>query len=93
MSFNKPNILAFPALLAWTILAGYYAYRSWFDIDGLRNSMRRDIERLPSWYPIRSYSLSGLDGKLWVWQIRILSSIGTIIGVAGLMLVLYELLR
>lgn len=90
---NKTNIFIVPALILWIFLAGYYAYRSWFDINGLRKSMQRDIEKLPSWYPTREYSLSKINTKGWVWQIRILSSIGTIIGLVGLVLSLYVLFR
>ena len=48
---EKPDLVAVPILLLWISLAGYYAYRSWFDPDGLASSLKRDINRLPSWYP------------------------------------------
>ena len=48
---EKPDFVAVPILLLWISLAGYYTYRSWFDPDGLASSLKRDINRLPSWYP------------------------------------------
>lgn len=90
---NKPELLSVPAMLAWTLLAGYYTYRSWFDADGLRNSLRRDIEKLPSWYPFKSYSLDKINSNYWLLQIRFLSTVGTVIGCASLILIIYLLMR
>lgn len=86
---NQTNLFAIPILLSWILLSGYYAYRSWFDADGLADSMRRDIERLPLWYPTRDYSLSKIGSPFWLWQTRVLSILGLIIGTVFLMLILY----
>ena len=90
---DKSNPVVIPAILAWTFLAGYYFYRSWFDKMGLEESMKRDIERLPTWYPFRNYSLNKLGSKYWLWQIRILSTLGILIGILAFILVGYVLLR
>lgn len=90
---NRPDPFAIPVILAWILLAGYYSYRSWFDVDGLEESMRRDIERLPSWYPLRNYSLNNLGTSKWLWQIRIFSTMGTIIGMMSVLLIAYLLVR
>lgn len=90
---SEPNPLAIVAIIAWILLAGYYSYRSWFDVRSLQESMRRDIEKLPKWYPSRSYSLDKLGTGKWLWQIRILSTLGTIIGVLLLALIVYLFVR
>ena len=90
---EKPNFLVIPVILLWTFLAGYYFYRSWFDKSGLEESMKRDVERLPVWYPFRSYSLSRIGTKYWLWQLRILSTLGILIGVLALILIIYALIR
>lgn len=90
---NKPNLLVIPAILAWILLAGYYFYRSWFDQTGLEDSMKRDVDRAPTWYPIRSYSRSKIGTKHWLWQIRILSTLGILVGILVLILVVYVLTR
>jgi len=90
---DKPNLVAIPLMLVWILLSGYYSYHSWFDVSGLMESMRHDIERLPLWYPTRDYSLNKLGSPVWLWQIRILSTLGLIIGVVFLVLIIYLLLK
>jgi|PlaIllAssembly_1097288.scaffolds.fasta_scaffold1097385_1 hypothetical protein len=90
---NQSNILIIPAILAWILLAGYYFYRSWFDTTGLEDSMKRDVDRTPTWYPIRNYSRSKIGTKYWLWQIRILSTLGILVGILVLILVVYVFTR
>ena len=90
---EKPDLIAIPIVLFWIILAGYYAYRSWFDPDGLIASMRCDVKRLPSWYPTKDYSLSKIGTKPWLWQMRIFSTFFTFIGIFALLLILYLFVR
>lgn len=90
---NSPDPIAIPVLLLWILLSGYYSYRSWLDADGLKESMRRDVERLPSWYPVRSYTLDRLGTRRWLWQIRIFSTLGLIVGVLAVAAVIYLLIK
>jgi hypothetical protein len=90
---NKPDTFFVLAMLAWTALSGYYSYRSWFDVSGLQKSMRRDIEKLPLWYPLRNYSLRKLGATSWLWQVRIFSTFSTFVGVLTVIFTVYSLLR
>lgn len=84
---------AIPCLLLWILLSAYYSYRSWFDARGLERSMRREVERLPRWYPFRQYSLDRFGTRPWVWQTRILSTMGVILGILAVGAVFVLLLR
>ena len=90
---EKPDLVAVPILLLWISLAGYYTYRSWFDPDGLASSLKRDINRLPSWYPTKTYSLSRIGSKSWLWGIRIISTISVVISIFLFVLVIYLLVK
>lgn len=90
---NKPDAFFILAMLAWTVLSGYYFYRSWFDVSGLQESMRRDLEKMPLWNPLRSYSLNKLGTKSWLWQVRLFSTFGMFVGLLTVIFTVYSLLR
>lgn len=85
---HPPDLLAILVFLLWTILSGYYVYYSWIKPEELRRSLYRQLERLPKWYIFRN-SMYDLSKDYWVWQIRILSTLGMVAGILATILAIY----
>ncbi len=56
----------------------FLLYKTWFDIDTLRKNLIKRTENLPDWYPFRNHTLKFVDKPLWVWQVRGLSALLTV---------------
>ena len=69
-------------LLVVTSIFAYQAYRSWVDVDGLREEIRDNLESQPVWG--KAYlSLGFLESPIWVDFIRLIFTAGFILCALG----------
>lgn len=64
-------------LLVVTSIFAYQAYRSWVDVDGLREEIRDNLESV--FWGQAYLSLGFLDSPMWVVFMRLISTAGTIV--------------
>ena len=80
---NHPVAILFVCIffLAGLGGTGFYFYKSWFDVDGLRQIFRKHYEQVPSWVPWGAFARSMLSRKdsVLVWEMRIISTLGLVV--------------
>ena len=74
------------------ILVGFFFYKVWFDIDGLRNFWKNQYSKMPVWHPMRNLVLNHVSSRLWVWEMRFIATLGMIIIVMVLVYIISALI-
>ena len=84
-------IIVLITMVIFTSFTGFYAIKSWKDPVGLRKWTQKKIDEAPSWVPnpMKEMSASRLKSKAWLWQTRIISTIGLVIGPILFVLAVY----
>jgi hypothetical protein len=78
-----PPIIAVLLLAVFTGWMAFTCYKAWFDIEGLRQFYLRLGESFPDWYPLSRLVTRFIQTNWWKWQIRLTTTILTIIFVPG----------
>jgi hypothetical protein len=72
---DKPPLFFLIWFAVLTAMFSYRLYRIWFRTDDEYENIVQQINRLPSWYPMKEYSIMSIqDKELWVSNAKILSA-------------------
>lgn len=86
---QKELILFLGIFLLWTTCTSVLAFQSWKMPEQLRNKAQSLISRLPDWFPLKGSVNRTIASSYWILQIRLISTIGSLVGVLLLALGIY----
>jgi hypothetical protein len=67
--WNKPPLFLVLGAILVTVYFGYLFYQVWFDSERLYKQAKKNMQRLPTWYPLKRYYLWRLgEKKSWVYE-------------------------
>jgi hypothetical protein len=65
--WNNPPLLLVLGAVFGTVYFAYLFYQVWFDSERLYKQAKKNMQRLPTWYPLKRYYLWRLgEKKSWV---------------------------
>jgi hypothetical protein len=89
MMSNKPPLFFVIGMILMAAYINYVFYQVWFEPKIMLKSARKQIYKLPRWYPFRwFYTAMVNDDRDWITNNKIMTTLGEIIVMGMLIVVL-----